>query len=557
MDQRLDGRRYLPAMARLAVFTAIVRSSLPVALAQRNASDSPKLVVVIVVDQMRADYITRFRGEWHGGLARLVEGGAWFRNAAYPYSGTETCSGHATIATGVFPETHGIIGNAWWHRQSAKTITCTQDVAVEDLSISRTATPGDSPTKLMAPSFGERLRAAKPGARVVTMSLKARAAIMLAGHSGDLVLWQDEIVGDWMTSSAYGTKMPAFVSEFVAANPITLDAGKTWEPSLAVERYHDSHSVAGENPPAGWTTSFPHPLAGNGAFLDHWRTSPFADEYLERLAITAVNAMKLGRSTATDFLGISFSAPDYVGHSFGPGSREIEDELLRLDRTIGKLLESLDRAVGQGNYTVVLTADHGVAPVPEQRQGAKREGGRVDGPDIVARVEKVLSQALGSGRHVSQMVDQNIYFEAGIIDRIHADPALKHDVHAAILSVPGIQEVFDGDELTQRSAAGQLGHAAALDEVPGRSGDIVIALKPYWMIASLGTTHGTANEYDQRVPLILFGKGIEPGEYAAASTPADIAPTLSWLCGVSATRTEGRILVEAVNKDKSSAADRR
>src|ERR1700674_427690 len=177
--------------------------------------------------------------------------------------------------------------------------------------------------------------------------------------------------------------------------------------------YHNAHSVAGENPPSGWTASFPHPLA----LISHWRASPFSDEYLERLAAAAVDSMKLGRGPGTDFLGISFSAPDYVGHAFGPDSREIEDEYVRLDQTIGKLLDDLDRAVGAGNYTVALTADHGVAPIPEQSQSQASKGGRVNAADIVAAAEKVLAQRLGPGGHVARMVDQNIYFEAAVMGR--------------------------------------------------------------------------------------------------------------------------------------------
>jgi hypothetical protein len=559
----LRRRAFLLAIFPLGIIALIL---LPRSLAQQGApAQNPKLVVVIAVDQMRADYIPRFRGEWHGGLARLVDHGAWFSNAAYPYSGTETCPGHATMGTGVFPETHGIIGNTWWDRATGKTVTCTQDATVRDLSnTGRTATPGDSPAELRASTFAERLRKAQSGSRVVAISLKARAAIMLAGHQADAVLWQDEAAGDWMTSSAYASEMPPFARAFFNANPPLADLPKVWNLSMAESKYHNARSVAGENPPTGWTTSFPHPLGGSNPPLPGglqvskmvglWRASPFSDEYLERLAAAAVDSMKLGRGPGTDFLGISFSAPDYIGHAFGPGSREIEDEYLRLDQTMGKLLDELDRAVGAGNYIVALTADHGVAPIPEQSQTQTTKGGRVDTKGIIAAVEKVLAQRLGSGRHVASMVDQNIYFQAGVMQRIHADPSLWRDVQAAILAQPGVRGVFESSELGQRFGGDTAEHAAALDTFSGRSGDVIIALKPYWILSSAGTTHGSSNDYDQRVPLILFGAGVKTGQYAEDASPADIAPTLALLCGIPPAKTEGSALTDAMQPRNSATA---
>ena len=539
-------------------FAAAALLFVPLLPAQQNPrAQRPKLVVVIVVDQMRADYVARFHDEWHGGLRRLVDKGAWFRSAAYPYSGTETCPGHATISTGVFPATHGIISNTWWDRATAKVVTCTQDAAVRDIGVSRTASPGDSPAQLLAPGFAERLRAAQPGARVVTMSLKARAAIMLAGHHADVVLWQDEVAGDWLTSSTYGSELAAFARDFFVRNPVSADAAKTWDLTLPAHDYKNGQSTAGEAPPPGWSVAFPHSLAGSDAmdraFVTRWRTSPFADAYLEQMAAAALTSMNLGRGPRTDYLGIAFSATDYVGHAFGPDSREIEDEYLRLDQTISKLLDELDRAVGAGNYVVALTADHGVAPVPEQSQAPKTMGGRVAGSDVVARAEQLLDQRMGPGHHVLQMVDQTIYLEPAAIARIRSDPKLWRDLQAAILAEPGVRSVFQSKELVHYSGADPIERAAALDEVPGRSGDLTISLKPFWILAGAGTTHGTSNEYDQRVPIVLFGAGIKPGLYQTRSSPADIAPTLSSLCGIPPARTQGRILVEALRASGSTA----
>jgi len=569
-------RPLAPATAarwRAIALLVCVLLPLPALLAQQPTAPPPhpKLVVVIVVDQMRADYIDRFRGRWRGGLRRLVDQGAWLRNAAYPYAATETCPSHATVSTGVFPATHGIVANAWWDRQSSARVTCTADSSARRVGLERTAAPGDSAVRLNAPSFAEQLRAAVPGSRVVAMSLKARAAIMLAGPRADAVLWWDEATGELLTSSAYGAKIPPFASRFVRANPSAADFSKVWDLTAPPSSYTGGRSVLGEAPPPGWATRFPHALSAGqrspgGAFLRRWRTSPFADAYLGRLAAAAVDAMKLGRGRGVDFLGISFSATDYVGHAFGPDSREIEDNLLVLDRTIGALLDQLDRAVGAGQYVVALTGDHGVAPVPEQAQQQGRDAGRVDRRSIVARVENVMAQRLGAGRHVAQLIGSSLYFAPGVAGRLDTDPSLWRELQQAVLAEPGVERLLRRAAPSPSTGADALTPAnlnGGLDLFPDRSGDVWIGLKPNWIFSARtlfgwagGTSHGTAREYDQRVPVILFGAGIKPGRYTQSATPADIAPTLASLSGIRIARTDGRILTEALAARQSQPEGR-
>jgi predicted AlkP superfamily pyrophosphatase or phosphodiesterase len=260
--------------------------------------------------------------------------------------------------------------------------------------------------------------------------------------------------------------------------------------------------------------------------------------------------MKLGNGSGVDFLGIGFSAMDYIGHAFGPDSREIEDDLLGLDQTIGALLEKLDRAVGRGQYVVALTGDHGVATVPEQAQAQGRDAGRVNGADIVARVERVMDERLGAGRHVAQLVGSDLYFAPGVTSRVDADPKLWRDVQRAALGEPGVQRVVR----RAQPATNALTRALKLSLVPERSGDVWIGLKPNWIFSARtatgwagGTTHGSLHDYDQRVPIILFGAGVKPGRYTMSATPADIAPTLAALSTTSIAKTDGRILREALS----------
>src|SRR6202158_4000042 len=344
------------------------------------APAKPKLVVLLVVDQMRGDYVDKFLGQWSGGLRRLVEQGAWFRDAAYPYAATETCVGHATISTGALPATHGMVANAWWDREAQKTVTCTSDPNAKNVGYAGvTAKGGDSAWRMQIPAFAEELKFQTNGAtRVVTFSLKARAAITMAGHKGDAITWADG--GGWATSSVYGTA--PFVEAYAKEHPVKQDYGKTWTLSLPESAYWYDERAFGAVAPDGWELTFPHPLRGktagnepDAAFYEQWASSPYADTYLTRLAEAGVDALGLGKGRGIDFLGVSYSSVDYVGHEFGPRSREIQDVLIRLDKGLGELFAHLDQKVGRGNYVVAFSADHGVVPVPEDMQKTGADAG--------------------------------------------------------------------------------------------------------------------------------------------------------------------------------------
>src|SRR6516225_3678739 len=288
----------------------------------------PKLVVMLVVDQMRADYVDKFQGQWTGGLQRLVREGAWFREAAYPYAATETCVGHATIATGALPATHGMVANTWWDRDSGRVVT-----------------------------------------------------------------WFEN--GFWTTSTAFGS-MP-FVESFAKAHPVAADWGKTWSLSLPESSYLYDEKAAGAAAPGGWELMFPHPLRGkpdssgpDAAFYLQWATSPYADTYLTKMAEDAVDQLGLGKSDGTDFLGVSYSSVDYVGHAFGPRSWEIQDVLVRLDKDLDELFQHLDRKVGRGNYVVAFSADHGVVPIPADMKTTGVDAGVLNLVELKDKIERAL-----------------------------------------------------------------------------------------------------------------------------------------------------------------------
>jgi predicted AlkP superfamily pyrophosphatase or phosphodiesterase len=290
-------------------------------------------------------------------------------------------------------------------------------------------------------------------------------------------------------------------------------------------------------------------------FYQLWEKSPFADTYLARMAETAVKALQLGKGPGTDFLGVSFSTLDLIGHAYGPSSLEIQDELARLDGTIGQFLAYLDGAVGALNYVVAFTADHGVAPIPEQATARGFDAGRLPTGEVTEKAQGALEKFLGPGKHVVGMVANDIYLAPGVNAKLVANRAAIEGLTAALLAVPGVGRVLAGDELAARRASDDpLLRAAARGHVPGRSGDILVLEKPYWLLggaardpaASLAADHGTAYGYDTHVPLILLGRGVRPGEYSAAATPADIAPTLAFICGITLARSDGRVLSEAL-----------
>jgi len=542
----------------------------PAAAKQTRASARPKLVVLLVVDQMRADYVEKFRGQWTGGLKRLVEEGAWFRDAAYPYAATETCVGHATISTGAFPATHGMVANEWWDREQQKIVTCTSDSNVKNVGYAGASVKGgDSVAKMLVPAFADELKFQSGGnTRVVTFSLKARAAITLGGHQGDAVTWFDLAAGAWTTSSAY--PVAAFVEEYAKAHPVAADYGKTWAPLLPNAAYLYDETAMGAIPPVGFGAAFPHPLRGkpgstgpDPSFYFQWETSPYAETYLEQIAEAAVDKLGLGKRAGPDFLGVSFSSVDYVAHAFGPRSWEVQDELARLDRDLAGFFAHLDKSVGSGNYVVALSADHGGAPIPEDLQKAGMDAGWLNVEEVKDRIEKSLEKLNYAKPTVAEVGGSDVYFTTGTYDKLKADPAALGAVIEAIQSVPGVAHVYRAEELEDRPATqSPIRIAEAASFRKARSGDLLIVPKPYWpwdystpgKPRQYGTTHGTPYYYDQRVPVLLMGWGIQPGEYHGIITPADIAPTLASLCGITLAPRDGRVLAEALKKPAEARA---
>jgi predicted AlkP superfamily pyrophosphatase or phosphodiesterase len=405
----------------------------------------------------------------------------------------------------------------------------------------------------MVPTLADELRR-QHAARVVSLSLKARSAIMMAGHGGDAVVWRSDALDAWESSTMFSEAATPAVQAFLDANPIAADYGRVWDLLLPEERYTEPDNGDGEAPPKGWTSRFPHVLKGDAddtepdeEFFMQWERSPMADAYLGRFGAALADALELGKRGGPDVLAISFSAPDLIGHAFGPASREVRDVFAHLDRTIGVLFDHLDRSVGRDNYVVAFSADHGVTPLPEQARAAGQPGGRLNASRLTEEIERFAATAVGPGRYVTRISGNDVYFEPGMYQRLVDRPAALHGVLQLLSAQSGIARVFTSAELrTGATSSDQLLRAAALSYVPGRSGDLVLALRAGYMFAATGTTHGNASADDQHVPLLFTGAGIKPGIYREPATPADLAPTVAALFGASLPHAEGRVLRAAI-----------
>ena len=510
---------------------------------------------------MRADYVEQYGHHWTKGLRRLLDDGASFPLAAYPYRSTVTCAGHATIATGSFPSSHGMIQNSWWDRASRSRVTCTTDVRATPFPYGGVARERHSPAPLRLPTIGDTLRLQSPERpRIVSLSVKPRSAIGLAGQAGDAVVWFDA-AGVWATSDAYTDRAVPEVQRFVEAHPVEAQVDEVWTRLLPEGDYRYSDGRIGERPPNDWDDTFPHPLSGRAgdtahqgdradtSFYDGWRASPYSDAYLADMAMALVDDYDMGRADRTDYLAIGFSALDLVGHQFGPKSHEVQDVLARLDVTIGRLLDMLDAQVGPDGYVVALSADHGVSPIPEEAASLGLDAGRVPDQEIVRQAETLLAEILGPGPHIDALQSGDVYFSPGVFDQLRARPADLDSVIAFFADAPGIGRVYTATELANRGHDHDpMAHAASLSFFPERSGDLILIPRPFWLSGALAANHGTPHDYDARVPVVLYGPGISPGRYLERVTPADIAPTLAFLSGITLAHPDGRVLVEALEK---------
>lgn len=515
-----------------------------VLIAQNHKTNSlpakPKLVVGIVVDQMRYDYLYRYASKYtNGGFKRLMNDGFNCRNNHYHYALTVTAAGHASIYTGSMPAIHGIVGNEWYSQTLGRSVYCTEDSTVKTVG-GNSKIPGQmSPRNMLTTSVCDQLRLATNfQSKVVGIAIKDRGAILPAGHSANGAYWFDSREGVWITSTYYRETLPQWASDFNALKLPSKYLANDWNTLLPIDQY--TESTADDQPYeakfAGETKSvFPHQLASrSGEVFGNLATTPFGNSLTKDFALAAIKGENLGKGNATDMLAVSFSSTDYVGHAFGPNSIEEQDTYLRLDRDIEEMLKFLDGWVGKDNYLVFLSADHGVMDVPGFWKQNKLPAGLLNYGAALTTAKTVLKETYGEGDIIRSSENYQFYLNHKVLKEKNLTVRQVYEtIRPALLKQEGIADVIDQTDLGhshlndyQLTLYKNLYHAT-------RGGDIGLVIAPGWFAGrTTGTTHGTPYAYDTHIPLLWYGWKIPKGQTSTRTAISDIAPTLADLLSI-------------------------
>ncbi|HYG80513.1 MAG TPA: alkaline phosphatase family protein [Pyrinomonadaceae bacterium] len=536
----------------------------------------PRLVLLVVVDQFRYDYFDRFEDLFvPGGLRRLLRDGASWVNANYDHMPTYTAPGHATLMTGAWPAETGIVANDWPDRDERRFVSSVTD-SVATLLGGAQGDVASSPCRLMASTLGDELRLQTAGrSKVIGVSSKDRSAILPAGRHANAAYWFNQRTGRMVSSTYYFDRLPAWVQTYNDARPADKLFGARWERLLAESEYLRRAGL--DSPPwenigevKGDTNAFPHTVTGGASAPDQnfylaLDYTPFSNDLLLSFAQAAITNERLGQDEDTDVLSVSFSANDYVGHRFGPYSQEAMDITLRVDRTIAALLDFVNSKVGLQNTTVVFTADHGVAPVPEHATAMGLPGGRIKGDDVLRAMRRGISERYNpkntqpdpTADYVQKFGERDAFYNGNLYfnhEALKRDGVRREEIERtaceAALTVQGISRCFTRTQLESGAVppSDPVARRALHGFYPRRSGDVVVVYEAFKYLGDfIAATHGSPYSYDTHVPLIIMGQNFAPGRYSQDATPADIAPTLAAALGVQApSNTTGRILIEGV-----------
>jgi predicted AlkP superfamily pyrophosphatase or phosphodiesterase len=540
-SSRLPTNRWRHSAVLLATTLAVTLLLVP-AGARAARAGAPKLVVVVVVDQMRADFLVRFAGLFTGGFRRLTRDGAVFADAHQDHAATLTAVGHATISTGSFPSHHGIVGNDWYDRESGSRVASTTDPNQRILG--RPGATGQSPSRLLRSALGDWLKAASPRSKVFSVAYKPRSAILMGGQRPDGAFWYDDDIGAFVTSAYYTNTVPAWVDTFNASGVLYAHFAEGWRKLLREEAYFVSSEDRVEAENDGKNVTFPYVFDdGSPGARDRYRSTiadtPFGDEHTLEFAKAIVANERLGEDAEPDILWVSCSATDHVGHSFGPMSHEVQDSYLRLDRSLGAFFEFLDAKVGSDGYVVALSSDHGVLPLPEELRRRGFDAGRISSIDLLSRLRaavREVTEPIGAGPDVIAYAGSD-----GIVLKL--PPAGKMSVTAAevrrriaerLRTIPYIVDVYTHEDLVSGVGGREYIDVYRRSYYPGRSADILLRFKPNYLVSNRnhGTTHGAPYPYDTHVPMVFAGPGIRAATHANRVRTADVAPTLAEWLGV-------------------------
>lgn len=524
----------MPANRRIRIILSFLITSALWA-APPEAPRKPRLVLAVIIDQFRYDYLLRFRNEYHAGLARLLDKGAVFTDAHYLHAATVTAVGHSTFLTGATPSMSGIIGNEWYDRGAGHTVTSVSDPTTKLVGGIPNA-PGSSPRRLLVSTVPDEVKMQGAESKTIGISIKDRSAILPAGHMADAAYWYDTDSSNWVTSTYYRADLPEWVKKVNSEHPAQRFVGARWLPFDAKD----------ESAPPFCTM-----VAGvDVRFCGSLEATPWGNEMIEELAERAVTGENLGRHPGVDFLTVSFSSNDYVGHAVGPDDPAVRDISIRTDILLGKLFDFVEQQAGAANTLIVLAADHGVAPVPEVNQARHMPGGRLDRGQVAGRITDALTSRFGPGAWLIPGSPANMpYLNLKLITSLKLNLADVEQVAApAAAGADHIARVYTAQELaTGAVQQDAISRAFTLSFYGPRSGDLFILQDPYYLFEASGTSHGTPYAYDTHVPVLFFGPGIKAGTYSGSIAVNDIAPTLAALLGTAEpSGSIGRVLREMI-----------
>ena len=521
-----------------------------------QAQQRPKLVVGIVVDQMKMEYLYRFSDDYSAnGFKRLMSKGFAFYNMNYNYVPTFTAPGHASIYTGTTPATHGIMGNDWFIRSTGKSMYCTDDAGVKTLVEGTEKEGAMSPKNLLSTTITDELRMATNfKGKVIGLSIKDRGAILPAGHFANWAFWYTKS-GAFISSSFYGNKLPDWVTTYNSEKTYMKYIEKGWSLLRPLDTYNES--LPDDNPyegklDKGVKSVFPYDLNKiyKESGLEVIKTTPFGNDILAEFAMKSIEKEELGKDDSTDFLTVSFSSPDYVGHTFGPRSIEMQDTYLRLDLTIATFLEYLDSTVGKDNYLVFLTADHAAAENPIYMKDHKYNITNVPGKDIVKSMEKFSMDTFGVNL-VSNYSNFNLYLNRELAKEKGLELIkVKQSFKEFLMTQEQVKRVYTQEDILAATGEDYYLNFIFKGYDPQQNGDIVVLNKTGYMeYQETGTTHGTPNSYDTNVPLLFYGWHVPQGESNKKVYITEIAPTLSKMLKITFPNgTESQVLEELLIK---------
>ncbi len=499
-----------------------------------------KLVVGIIVDQMRAEYLYRFQDKFSDdGFKRLMNDGFVCRNTHYNYIPTKTAPGHASVYTGTTPKYHGIIANEWYDRTLKKEINNVDDYSTQ--TIGGEGSSGQrSPHKMLSTTITDELQLSNDGkSKVISISLKDRGAILPGGHMSDGSYWYDTETGNFITSTYYKQELPAWVKKFNKEGYVKSLLKNGWHTLRPIDSYTEStideqayEKVFHHKNNASFPYEF-RKLSDKDQF-DIFQETPFGNTIVAMMARTALEHEKLGKGEETDFLAISFSSTDKVGHAFGPHSIEIEDTYIRLDQDIASLLCELDKQVGKGNYSLFLTADHAATDVPQYLKNNKIPAGYYDSDSIVSSLNRYLASRYNVKDLIENMSNGQLFFDKEKIKAMQLNlNTVLEESKQELLKEEGVFQVLLRTDLEKfEYTQFEMGMVQRGFNIK-RSGDLVLLFNPSWSkYRKYGTEHGTGYSYDTHVPLLWYGNNIPKGSSTKKYSITDIAPTISMLLGI-------------------------